>query len=607
MVRHRRLDVEHLAAAQQAAKVAGAGAGHWWKALSDAANSTTSKESLDAVFGEAIDETKRALEADAVALLIADPKDDDLVLRAWTGLSDDGPTPTHDGNGIAGWVIANGRPLIVADVSKIDAAMPAMRDSGLRSVAAVPLVCDDRLLGVLYAAASERDRFTGTDVAMLELVAERLAAAVERVRLFEAEHLARVQAERMAEVSAFFARAARVLAEGSDLADTLDRLASVALPALGDICLIDVSADDGQITRMVARHRDAARQELVERLRTRYAPDPASQHPAARVIATGETRWSREMGDEFLKATTQDEEHLEFIRSLGLRSYISVPLRHEDDTLGCVTLVSVTRRFEPDDVAFAEQLAEQVAAVVHNARRYDLANQTSQILQSTLLPKRLPKIEGLAMHTRYVAASEGIEVGGDFFDVVALPDDRVAFMIGDVSGHDRDAAALMGQLRSAARTLVGRVASPAAMISALQDSWARLDFDRMATAVFGQIDLATGELALASAGHYPPLIVEPGSARVCAADPECPARHRSRGAPGVARPPPGRSGPPALHRRRGRRTGEGQRAEHGGAGARAAVSASGVPMNLAAICDGVVAALPEERDDVALLALMLEG
>src|SRR6202034_2201091 len=96
--------------------------------------------------------------------------------------------------------------------------------------------------------------------------------------------------DQLAEISAFFANAAKVLAEGSDLADTLDRLASVALPALGDICLIDVVDDDGRITRMVAKHRDPAHQHLVNRLRTRYSPESGGPHPAASVISTGQTR-----------------------------------------------------------------------------------------------------------------------------------------------------------------------------------------------------------------------------------------------------------------------------------------------------------------------------
>jgi serine phosphatase RsbU (regulator of sigma subunit) len=258
-------------------------------------------------------------------------------------------------------------------------------------------------------------------------------------------------------------------------------------------------------------------------------------------------------------------------------------------------------------VRFVEQLAEQVAAVVHNARRFDIASRTSHLLQSTLLPKSLPRIEGLAVHTRYVAASEDLEVGGDFFDVVALPDRRVAFMIGDVSGHDGDAAALMGQLRSAARTLVGLASSPSAMITALQECWDRLDFDRMATAIFGQIDLPTGELALASAGHYPPLLIEAGAAHYVELTPSAPL--------GIAAEDPtewrGRLevAQALLLYTDGAIDERGKGSERSMRDlARAAASRTHDGIDVVRICDGVVAALPEQRDDdVALLALMLEG
>jgi serine/threonine-protein kinase RsbW len=107
-----------------------------------------------------------------------------------------------------------------------------------------------------------------------------------------------------------------------------------------------------------------------------------------------------------------------------------------------------------------------------------------------------------------------LEVGGDFYDVMVLPSRRVGFLIGDVAGHDSDAAAVMGQLRSAARALAGQVHSPSDLIATIQWSWDLIGLDRIATAIFGRLDVASGDLILASAGHYPPLVVdEDGVAR----------------------------------------------------------------------------------------------
>jgi serine/threonine-protein kinase RsbW len=117
-------------------------------------------------------------------------------------------------------------------------------------------------------------------------------------------------------------------------------------------------------------------------------------------------------------------------------------------------------------------------------------------------------VPGLEVAVRYLAASQGADVGGDFYDVVPLPGDGgVALAVGDVVGHDITAAAVMGQLRSVHRVLLADRPSPSAIIDRLQAGWALLGLRRMATALFGSLDPATGQLRLASAGHLSPLLV----------------------------------------------------------------------------------------------------
>jgi serine phosphatase RsbU (regulator of sigma subunit) len=113
---------------------------------------------------------------------------------------------------------------------------------------------------------------------------------------------------------------------------------------------------------------------------------------------------------------------------------------------------------------------------------------------------------------RYLAATHGVEVGGDFYDVVRLPDDQVALAVGDVVGHDITAAATMGQLNSVYRALLVDRPAPSAMIDRLQASWSLLGLQRMATALFATLDPATGQLRIASAGHLAPLLLTAGYA-----------------------------------------------------------------------------------------------
>ncbi len=411
-----------------------------------------------------------------------------------------------------------------------------------------------------------------------------------------------VQQGEQDKASAFLAKSAQILAEASSFEDTLDRLGRLSLTALGDICLIDVVGDQGEIVRMVALHRDPALQPLVDRLSRHYPPDPRGRHPVVDVIATGRTSWSQEMSDAFLLDTTRDADHYALVKELGFRSYLAVPLLTGGEILGSVAIVSATRSFEPEDVSFAERLALQVAAVVYNARRYDAALRTAHILQRSLLPRSLPDLPGLQVDTRYLPGTRGLEVGGDFYDLVVLPSRRAGFMIGDVAGHDRDAAALMGQLRSAARALAGRVHSPASLIEELQWSWDLLGFDRIATALIGRLDQNNGALIMASAGHHPPLLLTPEGGRFLPVVPSAPL-----GAPAVA------AANWEGHLDRGHTLllytdGVLDDRNSGGGGTMASLAqvASAGDLHPTAVCERVVSALPVNRsDDVALLALRI--
>jgi serine phosphatase RsbU (regulator of sigma subunit) len=260
---------------------------------------------------------------------------------------------------------------------------------------------------------------------------------------------------------------------------------------------------------MAARHADPAKRELVAELQRNYAPVLHSPHPSAAAIDTGESRWASDMSEAYLRATTRDARHFDIVSSLGFTSYMAVPLVAQDKVLGCVTIVSAGsgRRFGPEDLALTERLAERVAQVVVRARRYDREHLASHALQSSLLPPDPPQIAGLRTTARYLPGTVDVEVGGDFYDLVLLPSGAAALAIGDVVGHDLIAAATMGQLRSAFRALIASTDGPDHLISEIKESWSVLGLPRLATALFARLDIATGELRIASAGHPRPLLI----------------------------------------------------------------------------------------------------
>ncbi len=164
-------------------------------------------------------------------------------------------------------------------------------------------------------------------------------------------------------------------------------------------------------------------------------------------------------------------------------------------------------------------MANHLGTIVAKAKHLDEASLTSRQLQAALLPEVPGFLPGIRLYASYSAASESLDVGGDFYDVVPTPDGPIWLIIGDIEGHDRRAAAQMGQLRSAIRTLILQGLAPEDIIDELRRVWSFLGLTKTATLFPGQLNSSTGQLATASAGHPPPLLVSGASADFLAVAP----------------------------------------------------------------------------------------
>ena len=142
-------------------------------------------------------------------------------------------------------------------------------------------------------------------------------------------------------------------------------------------------------------------------------------------------------------------------------------------------------------------------------RVYEREHRVAETLQRSLLPEKLPEIEGVELAARYLPAGEGAAVGGDWYDAAELPDGRVALVVGDVVGHGLRAAAVMGQLRNAFRAYSISDASPAELIARLNRLVMSSGEGVMATVLYLALDRDTGEVSFATAGHPPPLVIAP--------------------------------------------------------------------------------------------------
>jgi serine phosphatase RsbU (regulator of sigma subunit) len=146
-------------------------------------------------------------------------------------------------------------------------------------------------------------------------------------------------------------------------------------------------------------------------------------------------------------------------------------------------------------------------------RVYEREHRVAETLQRSLLPEKLPRIEGVELAARYLPAGEGTAVGGDWYDAAELPDGRLALVVGDVVGHGLRAAAVMGQLRNAFRAYSLVESSPAEMVARLNRLAVKSDEGVMATVLYLALDRDTGEIAYSSAGHPPALLLTPEGAR----------------------------------------------------------------------------------------------
>ncbi|MEH0418785.1 SpoIIE family protein phosphatase [Streptomyces sp. B21-083] len=217
----------------------------------------------------------------------------------------------------------------------------------------------------------------------------------------------------------------------------------------------------------------------------------------------------------------------------AIQSTLAVPMVAHDTVVGLAQF-SRTKGSEPfgeRDRALAWELAARTAVSIDNARLYRREHERALILQRSLLPPGDPEASGLDIACRYLPGNAATEVGGDWFDVIELPGNRTALVVGDVMGRGLRAAVAMGELRTAVRTLALLDLEPAEVLSALdeiarglgtpggvqqatraarQPRDADLSEVYLATCIYAVYDSVTRRCTFANAGHLPPVLVEPG-------------------------------------------------------------------------------------------------
>ncbi|HTT92688.1 MAG TPA: SpoIIE family protein phosphatase [Acidimicrobiales bacterium] len=412
------------------------------------------------------------------------------------------------GEPVPGVVFRDGAPAWVPDVKSYPSFRrgPAASAAGLRSGVAFPIRARHDIVGVFELFTLEQ---RDLDAPLLDAVAnaaahlgdfiERLNVHAERDRLLGELHAAHRRQR-------FLLDANRALSTTKGLRETIDKLARVAVPAIGDLCLIDVVTKSGGIERLSAYHTDQSLGLVVDELR-RFPPLPDGDHPAAIAIRSGTSQIGYEMPRRFLSSTTQSPRHYELTQQLHFTSYVSAPLHSGQRPVGALTVVSAGsgRHFGHEELQLVEELAAQVSSVIERERRFDEQRHIALILQRSMLPEAVEAPEGLDVSARYFASSHETEIGGDFYDLVHLGASRVALVVGDVQGHDLTAITVMAKVRNALRAFFQTMHGLDEVLRAVDCFVSAQPEQRFVTLAIAVLDVPTGAVEVALAGHPAPL------------------------------------------------------------------------------------------------------
>jgi PAS domain S-box-containing protein len=305
------------------------------------------------------------------------------------------------------------------------------------------------------------------------------------------------------------AEASRMLAGSLDYAETLSRVAQLAVPSLADWCMVDVLGERG-LQRMAVAHADPAMAGLAEELRG-IVIDPLGTEGPAAVARTGISELHPYVDDAHVRRAARDPRHHELLTRLGVRSAAIVPLTVRGRQLGVLTLSTTTsgRVLGAEQLTVLEELGRRAAAAIDSAQQYRQRSEIARTLQSSLLPPVLPDIPGLEAAAVFRPAGDGTGVGGDFYDLFTVADDEWIAVIGDVCGKGAEAAAVTALARYTIRAAAVRRRSPAAILRWLNDAMLRQDSDgRFCTIACVHIDTSRPRIRLSVAcGGHPPALV----------------------------------------------------------------------------------------------------
>ena len=416
-------------------------------------------------------------------------------------------------------VVTTGRPRLIADVSEAgspewsaaDVApdqLALYRRIAVRSALLVPLSARGRVLGVLaLLRRGDSPRYDDDDRVLVEEIGERAALALDNALLLVEE---RATASRLAVLQRATAQLSAAITPAEVGAAAVAHLTRL----LGDFGTVGVYEVDRSDTALVPLALEGVDDAATPRL--------ALVSLQAPLVVSEAVREQRPLWVDDVESPEWAVPHpgwADLLGGRGIRGVVALPLAAGGRVVGVLGVgFRMPLRQCAIERATLLALAEQCAQALDRARLYRAEHQVAETLQRSLLPQRLPQLPRLALDARYLPGAEGVQAGGDWYDVIELDEHRVAIAVGDVVGQGAAAAAVMGQLRSALAAALLQGHGPAAALELLDRFAARVPGARASTAACLTLDWAGGLVCWARAGHPPALLADSSGVRLLDGD-----------------------------------------------------------------------------------------
>ncbi|MFC0005767.1 SpoIIE family protein phosphatase [Micromonospora siamensis] len=396
----------------------------------------------------------------------------------------------------------------------------AIPDLGVVAYAGMPLTdLEGRVLGALCAIDSKPRAWTARQ---LRTLADLAAACSSELRLriaLDGAQDARRQTEEAHGRLTMLAEMSETLGGTLDVNTSVERLGHAMVPVLADWCLVTLVDRAGEPRTVSAVHRDPERAAEAARFADLMTTGLGPRSITRSVLRSGQSVLVSAGTVADVAERTTLPEMPALAERLGFASHLSVPITAagRGAVIGCITLVNGPDRrpFDDGDLHTAQDIGRRAGQAVGNSWMYGEQRHVAEVLQHSMLPA-LPRPAGVELAARYQPVADRVEVGGDWYDAFVQPDGDLVVAIGDVAGHDIEAAATMGQLRNLVRgNAFGRTDPVAGLLTHLDEAIRGLRIPTVATAVLARLRHAdTGGLTLSwcNAGHPPPLLVRVGGA-----------------------------------------------------------------------------------------------